>query len=273
LSHTLVGCALVAIVAGVARASVGPEEQAGIFALLGGTPEIVSQLWTEHAAGLTAILQIRQFQLDGTTPVLNYDVDMEKLMHLVIVRDDFTTFAHLHPAFNRMTGIFQQRFTKEPNHRYYVYADTMPHDIGQQVFRFTMDSDGPLATSQPALNVSAPSVLAGPYRVTLARTTLVADQEQTLDLTVLQSGRPASGLSPYLGAAAHAVFIDTSTLAYVHLHPTVRGVAMTMNMRGPAGPFMQMELPALPAGTYKLWIQFRGANSRIYTAPFTVLAQ
>jgi hypothetical protein len=45
-----------------------------------------------------------------------------------------------------------------------------------------------------------------------------------------------------------------------------------MPMEGKSGPFMQMELPALPAGTYKVWIQFMG-DGKLYTVPFTLLAR
>jgi hypothetical protein len=273
LSRALVAITLAACLADVADASVRGAHQSGIFALLGATPKIFSQFWTEHGQGLTVTLNIRQYQIDGKTPILSYDVEMQKLIHLIVVRDDFATFAHIHPTFDATTGIFSQPFTKEANHRYYVYADTTPHGIGQQVFRFTLESDGPPASLQPSLAVSPASTTVGPYTVTLARTTLTASRPQTLDVSVLENGKPASALHTYLGAAAHAVFINTGTLAYVHVHPMVRGSTMTMGMEGPAGPLMQMTLPALPAGVYKLWLQFRGAGNHVYTAPFTLLSQ
>ena len=279
LSRMLFAATLGAICCvGVASASAGPIEQSGVFALLGGTPKIVSAFWADHASGLTATLRIRQFALDGKTPILAYDVDMQKLMHLIVVRDDFATFAHLHPVFDPTSGTFSQSFTKAPNHRYYVYADTTPHGVGQQVFRFTIESDGPQATSQPAVGASGRTAVAGPYTVTLGRTTLPANRAKNVNITILESGRPAHDLGTYLGAAAHAVFINTSTLAYVHLHPMLRGGAsmdstMAMNMSGSAGPFMHMTVPALPDGIYKLWIQFSGANGNVYTVPFTLLSR
>jgi hypothetical protein len=279
LKDALIACVLAAACgAHVAYASAGPPEQSGVFALLGGTPKIVSKFWADHAAGLTATLKIRQFQLDGTAPILAYDVDMERLIHVIVVRDDFATFAHLHPAFDTTSGTFSQRFTKAPNHRYYVYADSNPRGIGQQVFRFTMESDGAVANSQPSVTASAPAAQAGPYTVTVVQTTVPANMAHNLKVAISEGGRPAHGLGTYLGAAAHAVFINTSTLAYVHLHPTVVGAAstmtsMAMGMGTPAGPLMQMRLPPLPGGTYKLWLQFRGANGVVYTAAFTLLAR
>ena len=40
-----------------------------------------------------------------------------------------------------------------------------------------------------------------------------------------------------------------------------------------SGPYMQVSLPALPAGTYKMWLQFRGSATKIFTAPFTIVVQ
>lgn len=280
LTGSLVAGALaIAATLGIAMAAPAAPAQNGVFALLGGTPKITSKLRTEPGAASSVRLQIQQFQLNGGAPILRYDVEMQKLIHLIIVRDDFATFAHVHPAFNGATGTFSETFTRIANHRYYFYVDTTPRGIGQQVFRFTLDSAGTPATPRPMPSVFLPSVVAGPYRVTLDRTQLAANQAQTLMLSVFQGRRPAANLRTYLGAAAHAVFINTTTLVYVHVHPMVLGSAdmdaagSMAGMSRAAGPRMQMKLPPLPAGAYKLWVQFRGQDGEVFTAPFTLQAQ
>ncbi|MBV9056452.1 MAG: hypothetical protein JO078_08480 [Candidatus Eremiobacteraeota bacterium] len=258
----------------VAWASV-VRVQNGAFALLGGTPKITSLARSTFSEG-NATLVIRQFGPERKI-LLDYDMDMEKLMHLIVVRDDFAEFMHLHPAFDATTGAFTQAIKKNPYHRYYVYADTTPRGIGQQVFRFTLANDEPLTAFPVSIALSNASVAVAPYTASLGATTLRANQAQSLAFNVSRNGAPASDLRPYLGAAAHAVFINVATLQYVHLHPTVKGAgAMQMNAgmamaHAAAGPAMQLNLPALPAGTYKLWLQFRGGDDRVYTAPFTLL--
>lgn len=265
-----------------AGAASSRAEQSGIFALLGGTPAITSKLWVSQPTGLGGTLNVRQFTANGK-PILNYDVDMEHVMHMIIVRDDFATFDHVHPDFNTTTGTFSQNFKWAPNQRYYVYADSTPHGLAQQVFRFTLGSAGPVSNTGTRFTPSDRTESAGPYAVTLSQTTLTGGQPKALNVTVLKNGEPAKDLTPYLGAAAHVVFINTSTLAYVHIHPTLRAKSgenagmdsamhMPMPSEGKAGPFMQMGLPALPAGTYKVWLQFRG-NGKLYTVPFTLLAR
>jgi hypothetical protein len=93
------------LLSGVATAKTGRVEQTGVFALLGGTPKILAKFWADHPSGLSATLKVRQFMLDGK-PILDYDVDMEHIMHLIVVRDDFATFSHLHADFDTTTGPF-----------------------------------------------------------------------------------------------------------------------------------------------------------------------
>jgi len=282
LSGMLAGVFACVCAASVAHAATGRAKESGIFALLSGTPKVSATLRVTDPAGLSGTLDIREFA-QGDKPILAYDIDMEHIMHMIIIRDDFATFDHVHPAFNATTGTFSQHFTKEPNHRYYVYADTTPRGFPQQVFRFTLDSVGPVEDDRPSLTPSDRTESAGPYSITLEKTLLPAQRQNTLDLTVLKSGAPAADLAPYLGAAAHVVFINTSTLEYVHIHPMLRDknsrktsmsseMNMAMPMEGKSGPFMQMELPALPGGTYKVWIQFMG-DGKLYTVPFTLLAR
>jgi len=281
----IVMCALVAVVAAaavsVAGASVGPAQQQGIFALLGGTQKITSVFWAEHKSGLTSTLNVRQFTMSANQPILQYDVDMQKLMHLIVVRDDFATFAHVHPTFDAKTGTFSVTFTKGPNHRYYVYADSTPHGIGQQVFRFVMQNDGPLAMSKVSMRPSTPYAHAGPYETILPKTIVIANKPQLVYLTIVKDDDPADDLVPYLGTAAHVVFINTSTLQYIHVHPMLKGQkvsgtmqSMEMGSAGKAGPFLQMMLPPLPPGVYKTWVQFAGApKATVYTTAYTIVAQ
>lgn len=281
----MVAATIIAVVFSVSGVhATEPPGVRGAYALAEGAPKILSLAWSKVYSSRSLTLTIRQYSPGGTTPILHYEVEMQKLMHLIVIRDDFATFEHLHPSFDPKTGAFEEPLYKGPNHRYYVYADTTPHGIGQQVFRFTIERDGSLSTHTPTHTAapsapSATSIDIAPYTISLARTTLTANHPQSVELTILNNGRPASDLTPYLGAAAHAVFINTSTLAYVHVHPAVRGAApMSMeNMNGKmstrAGPLLEMSLPALPAAAYKLWIEFGGAGDKIYTAPFTILVR
>ena len=257
----------------------------GTFALLGGTQRIVARTVVSHPRPNEVSLDVVQSRSPGAPAIDSYALDMTKTMHIVVISDDFRQFMHLHPSFDPNTGRFRETFSVDPTHAYNVYTDSEPKGIGQQVFRFTIPADARSGATKQPLPPRAPSpstMNAGPYAVKLARTTLSAGSAQSIPLDITKNGRAANDLQPYLGAAGHAVFINTATLEYVHVHPMVRDGKMdpamdmgSMDMddeqeSGPiAGPHLLMHVPALPAGTYKLWFQFRG-GSALYVAPFTL---
>ncbi len=265
----------------IVAAAAATTSMSGTFALLGGTQRTFARAIVSHPRTNEVTLDITQSTRQGGVPLRKYQLDMTQLMHVIAIRDDFEQFTHEHPSFNRKTGIFRQTLTVDPSHSTIVYIDSQAKGVGQQVFRFTIPPAAqPSATMQP-LPPSTPSpasMAAGPYSVKLAKTTLSAQAAQEIPLDITKSGSPATDLQPYLGAAGHAVFINTATLAYVHVHPMVRGAQMgsmgSMDTDEPqtgpvAGPHLMMHVPALPVGTYKLWFQFRGGGS-LYLAPFTL---
>lgn len=282
----LIVCALLAVACWAPRSLAGPKPyEDGTFALLGGSQKITSHFWPDYTTGTE--LKIRQFRSDDKTPILKYDIDMQKTMHLVVIRDDFATFDHLHPDFDLQTGTFSAHFRSPDYALYYVFADSEPHGVGQQVFRFKYDTGSSGIAPKISMTASAPNAPAGPYTVSLQTTTVPANKPQLLDLTVSKGDDPAEDLVPYLGAAAHCVLINVKTLSYVHVHPMLKGskpedmshmsnsqMIENADQISKAGPFMQMQLPALPAGSYKTWIQIKGGPSQhTYTAAFTLVAQ
>jgi Cu+-exporting ATPase len=253
----------------VPAAAFAAAAQTGTFALVGGTPQITSKLTAVPAANGTAI-KITQYANGSSTPIHNYAVDMQRTIHVVTVRDDFATFEHTHPAFNTTTGAFVETLKTDPGHRYFVYVETKPQGMNDQVFRFDIGKSGvpAMGVMRPNYPPSAPTVAAGPYTVTLSATSLPTSTSETLHITVDKGGHPANDLGLYLGAPAHCVFVATQSLQFLHVHAYVhQGSGMAMAV---AGPNMALDVPALAPGTYKLWIEFRGANYGLYTAPFTI---
>jgi hypothetical protein len=248
------------------------------------TPLISSSLELKNVGNSSMTFDIAQTKNGASQPITEYRVTHTMLMHLIVVRDDFSQFEHLHPTLDASTGHFTQQFSGSPAHRYYIYADSEPKDMPQQVFRFTVQPG--VASSQtsapvPAFTPSPKTTLAGPYEVTLSETTLRANAPAEIGVTIDRGGKPATDLRPYLGAPAHVVFINTSSLDYIHVHPMLAGEMsephgmsdMQMDDDKPAaGPKLMMHLPAIPAGSYKVWMQFQGGTTA-YTVPFTIVAR
>ncbi len=251
--------------------------QMGKWALHGSRAQIVSRLYGRPKSAGTD-LDIVQYRIGSSAPIVRYTIEQTKLMHLILVRDDFREFAHVHPRFSR--GHFIVPITIAQGHRYYVYADSTPDGMPQQVFRFQIGAGTQPALLQTVLAPSARDAVVGPYNVRLSTTRLVANRPQTLHAVVSRNGVPAADLEPYLGAAAHVVMINTSDLTYFHIHPMDAASAAGMNMDHmkmavPASLSGKMKLAVPPLGShaaYKLWLQFKGGGT-VYAAPFTIVAQ
>ncbi len=263
----------------------------GTFALPGGVATTSAILVARplHPAPLDVRLDIVLRRAAGGSVVRRYDVDMTKLLHLVIVSDDFKTFLHVHPRLGN-DGHFTliERFPRPA--LYHAYADTSPHGLGHQVFRFDLSVGGGRLAQARALLPTGPRVRAGPYTVVLDRVRLRAGADNRVVVHVLAGRTAAPDLHPYLGALAHAVLVSGATLSYVHVHPrALRADDAAASGAGMPGMFMPgMEMPALAPGTrvdpemvlhvgvgrpgpYKLWLQFRGGE-RVYVAPFVLVA-
>ena len=122
---------------------------------------------------------------------------------------------------------------------YHVYADSTPSGLGQQVLRF----DLPVGTTEARRTPPGPGATNlegtdGPYAIRFDGLDLTAGQETALTLHIEKEGRPAADLHPFLGVAAHAVFIDADDLSYLHAHAAPSSVK-------PAAPAASHEMMGL----------------------------
>jgi len=267
-------------------AASASNAQRGVWALASGRPEVRAQLSVQSSGEARNRLDISQYERNATQPIRNYDIDQTKLLHLILVRDDFSSFQHVHPAFSN--GHFTIDVALDAGHRYYAFSDSKPSNHPQQVFRYTLQSGAPPHHADTTIWAHATQTLAGPYQVSVATVHLNAGKDANVNLDVTKNGRIATDLHPYLGAAAHAVFINTASLAYVHVHPmTADQFEKMQDMAGMHGMSMEhselapnekvtgrmyLMVPALKPGLYKLWLQFQG-GSQLYVAPFTIAVQ
>jgi hypothetical protein len=264
-------------------AAAGPLD--GTFALQSGAPKARAFLRTTPAGTnqLKRGLDIWLTPLTGSTPIQHYGVDMTKLLHLIIVSDDFKEFFHLHPVLGADGHFTIDQSFPQAGH-FQAYVDSEPQGLGQQVFRFAFSVGDAAPPRTPLLAATGPRVKVGPYTVTLSTTKLEAGKDDDVIVHILREGKPARNLHPYLGALAHVVFLDARDLTYLHVHPEALGAAVADSMPGMPGmnmpalsdsdrssPDMSLHVTVREAGTYKLWLQFRGGSS-LYVAPFVVTA-
>jgi hypothetical protein len=216
----------------------------------------------------------------STAPIRKYQVEMTKKIHVVIVSDDFKTFLHIHPTL-APDGHFliTQQFPAPGT--YFVYADALPDNMNHQVFRFKLDLVHPSPPSPRNIPTTGMSTQVGPYEVDLSTVRVHSRRMEMVTVNILENGKPAKDLHPYLGGAAHAVFLNAKDLSYVHVHPMGMDQMMQMDMskpmpelpeNAPVSGDMMLHIALWEPGTYKLWLQFRGAGDKLYVAEFTILA-
>jgi hypothetical protein len=206
------------------------------------------------AAGEPVELELRvrmatSFELREVT---DFDLQHERLMHLFVVSQDLTEFAHEHPE-PAGPGLFRltHRFARPG--RYRLFADVAPKDAGAQVLDATLvvgpAADGnaapapaPTPTPPPKTRVA----LTLPYGGMVAGRTLVVNALLTDD-----KGRPVRDLEPWLGSIGHLLLVTRDGLTFAHSHPDDREPGVGKDGRI---PFL-VRLPR--AGPYKGWLQFQ----------------
>jgi hypothetical protein len=197
-------------------------------------------------------------------PVNKFDIFQEKIMHLIVVRDDLNSFAHIHPEYKE-NGRFQVTTKFPESGNYTLFSDYKPAGNKENVslMNITIPGTVPLpknlekftktktiSDTKVNLNISAPKIKVG------------QDINLTFDLKD-NKNQPIKDLQPYLGEKGHLVIIKSSSPLtssdYIHAH------AIKNTPDGKIEFHTKFPKP----GTYKMWMQFN-RNGQIKTADFWV---
>jgi hypothetical protein len=244
----------------------------------------ISAFLTATDAG-PGVVHVDAWEADGGRVVRNFDIDMTKIMHMIVVSDDLVDFQHVHPILLANGHLAIDVHLAEPPARYHVYLDGLPHGAGRHVFRFDLAPAGLSGGTSRALHAAGSSVRVGPYTVEIQPSSIPIGEIATISVRILKDGKPAKDLHPYLGMMSHGVFVGTKDLAYMHAHGMTSQM-LDMSDADDCGDSMMMQMPPIPPGatignefelqvlapsseTYDLWLQFIG-GATLYTAPLLV---
>jgi hypothetical protein len=156
--------------------------------------------------------------------------DHGHLMHLFIVRmPDMKAFWHLHPD-QAQPGDFAVNLPTMPEGQYKLYADIVHHTGFPETQVASLNL--PAVAGRPLSGDDAGSFdlssddkvaqLSGGYRMVWQRDErpFKASQPYWFRFRVEdKDGKPATDLEPYMGMAAHAVFLSTDGNVFAHVHP------------------------------------------------------
>ena len=206
-------------------------------------------------AGGSATWRFRIVDCDGKA-VRSFDPEQGKLLHLIVVRSDFTGYQHLHPTLDA-GGTWSVDIETPTAGRYRAIAD-FAIDGRKYVLGTSLVAPGP--ASETALPAPAERATVDGYEVELQRpAVLEAGEESQLTFRVTRHDRPVRDLQPYLGAYGHLVALHAPDLAYSHVHP---------NGEDRAKGAITFDTELHRSGTYRLFMQFQ-TGGRVHTVAFT----
>lgn len=196
-------------------------------------------------------------------PHTQFEIQHEKIMHLLIVRSDLGFFAHEHP--DAQDGIFRLKFAFPTGGEYHLFADIAPRGAGSQVLLGKLKVNGAPGERFDLSKVGPNgSAVAGSLRIALQEQPGSLPARKTAPLTFsvsdAQSGQAVSDLQPYLGAMGHLILIHSDGTTLVHSHPDERQPNVGRDGRVPFLARFPKE------GSYRGWIQFRRGGQVVTAA-------
>jgi hypothetical protein len=267
-------------------------EIVGAFAQVGVPEKVSGRMVVREVGPLSRSLEIIFTDAATGEQILSFDEDLTQQLHVLAIDSTLTTLVHEHVKQAEPDGALRATVNFPSPGVYHIYADAHPTDLGQQVLRFDVAVPEGTASGAPRSVPGTAVAVAfdGPYRVEVDTSKMTAMEESPVTIAITKEGKPATDLGPYLGVAAHAVFIRMDDLAYVHVHPTIRTNAAahdhgTAQMAvqepgahqhdigaapeatghdhaaeptGPVSPNIALEVTAPGPGPYVLFLQFVG---------------
>lgn len=230
------GTRLVAVPAGSQRTGLSVEMLAG-----------------DVLAGQTVPLRFRVRRMPGDVTVDDLQVEHEKLMHVIGVRDDLGDFFHIHPQ-RASPGLWQVIHTFTNGGRYQIWSDVKQRGT---VYSFAQPALTVAGKIRPTLAAVVPKLqdFKAGYQISLdCPDALRAGRTNQLRIVVRDSTSKQVGMEFFLGALMHLVLVKDDLTVYLHGH------AENHDKSQPTIFFNQM-FPQ--PGSYKLFAQFRPMKTKL----------
>ena len=207
-----------------------------------------------------SLIRLRIENNDGK-PVEKFELNHEKLLHLIIVSKDLSYFHHIHPEY-KGKGIFEIKNDFPAGGEYKLVADFKPTDGSSMTKTEWVQIEGPVTAVLPVTVDESLEKIVDGKRIKFSMAPLEANKELTLKFHLVdeKTNQPIIDLEPYLGAIGHVVILSEDGERYLHVHAT--------EGQG-SGPEALFETEFPKSGVYKIWGQFQ-KDDQVFTVSYVV---
>jgi hypothetical protein len=279
-SHAMVACVVVTAIFGALQYTTTAQRAsaAGATTLpIYGRPHIVMNLETTLStltAGQPVTLTLNLTDGGSGLPVDDIVPHHEALVHLIIINDDGSFFAHEHPA-QVAIGRYTITFTPDQPGRYTAYAEISRRESGTQLVTadVTIYGEAVSRTAQVAPGLGERAVAGMQVDVQASSPIVQAGKQTTLTFTFSADDAPVIDLQPWLGMAGHLMVRHANgALAHTHAAEQAPPSEPVLALGTRYGPTIRFVYTFPQPGRYQLWAQFKRAG-QIVTVPITIEAQ
>jgi hypothetical protein len=212
-------------------------------------------------------------------PLSGITVSHERILHVIVVSQDFTVFAHLHPEdFGAVTpemirdARFSVNYSFPKAGRYLIALDSAVHDLhfSKQLF---IDVAGKPNMAAAVTDFSR-AKKSGDYVIRLTVPEHIkAGQETTLGYFIEKDGKPVADLETYLAALMHLAVIKADLRNFIHAHGEAPGSPSAHpagHIHGTAlhgfGPLIETTIIFPVKGVYQVFSEIKHQGNVIVTS-------
>ena len=219
-------------------------------------------------AGQPTLITIKIAENQTQNRVKEFDLLHEKLMHVIIVSEDLSSFSHIHPIFDDKGGMFIVYHLFPETGKYKIWVDFKPKNGNQTLVTFQLDNT--LGTAQKPIPITNENQYTKQidenHKVKLSIPKEM-ESNKLVNITFIildQNSNPITDLTPLMGAGGHSVIISSNLKEFLHVHPSEE---VSSDWKG--GPEISFSTIFPYPGLYKAWGQFQHQNA-IITADFVL---
>ena len=168
-------------------------------------------------------------------PLINLEISHERILHVIIVSEDFSVFNHIHPEDSGPLSpetlekaAFNVAYAFPKAGRYHLILDFKheDHEISKMTF---LDVPGKIQPIVILKDLSREKTFNG-YRVALTSTPekIVSGEEIHFKYQVEKDGKAVNDMEPYLGAPMHLAVFSLDFSYFLHTHGTLPSAGLPL---------------------------------------------